>query len=111
MQGGCAWGVRGVKSGRQVAKGKGRRRGHRSVHLVLYKWLVTGEKQTMPRQMRIDFPGAIHHVMSRGDRRENITLYAPNACWRKVVNNYSCSLNCAYVHRQGQALRERARVA
>ena len=26
----------------------------------------------MPRQMRIDFPGAIHHVMSRGDRRENI---------------------------------------
>jgi len=26
----------------------------------------------MPRQMRIDFPGAIHHVMSRGDRRQNI---------------------------------------
>ena len=26
----------------------------------------------MPRQLRIDFPGAIHHVMSRGDRRENI---------------------------------------
>ena len=26
----------------------------------------------MPRQMRIHFPGAIHHVMSRGDRRENI---------------------------------------
>lgn len=28
----------------------------------------------MPRQLRIDFPGAIHHVMSRGDRRENIYL-------------------------------------
>ena len=28
----------------------------------------------MPRQMRMDFPGAIHHVMSRGDRRENIYL-------------------------------------
>jgi REP element-mobilizing transposase RayT len=26
----------------------------------------------MPRQLRIDFPGAIHHVLSRGDRRENI---------------------------------------
>ena len=26
----------------------------------------------MPRQLRIDYPGAIHHVMSRGDRRENI---------------------------------------
>jgi putative transposase len=22
--------------------------------------------------LRIDYPGAIHHVMSRGDRRENI---------------------------------------
>jgi putative transposase len=28
----------------------------------------------MPRQLRIDFPGAIHHVMSRGDRREKIYL-------------------------------------
>jgi len=26
----------------------------------------------MPRQLRIDYPGAIHHVLSRGDRRENI---------------------------------------
>ncbi len=26
----------------------------------------------MPRQLGIDYPGAIHHVMSRGDRREDI---------------------------------------
>ncbi len=26
----------------------------------------------MPRQLRIDYPVALHHVMSRGDRRENI---------------------------------------
>ena len=26
----------------------------------------------MPRQLRIEYPGAIYHVMSRGDRRENI---------------------------------------
>jgi len=26
----------------------------------------------MQRQLRIDYPGAIHHVMSRGDRREDI---------------------------------------
>ena len=26
----------------------------------------------MPRQLRIDYVGAIHHVMNRGDRRENI---------------------------------------
>ncbi len=28
----------------------------------------------MPRSLRIEFPGAIYHVMSRGDRRENIYL-------------------------------------
>ena len=28
----------------------------------------------MPRQLRVEFPGAIYHVMSRGDRREAIFL-------------------------------------
>ncbi len=28
----------------------------------------------MPRKMRVQFPGAIYHVMSRGDRREDIFL-------------------------------------
>lgn len=28
----------------------------------------------MPRQMRVQYPGAIYHLMSRGDRRENIFL-------------------------------------
>jgi len=26
----------------------------------------------MPRLMRIEYPGAIYHVMNRGDRREDI---------------------------------------
>jgi hypothetical protein len=26
----------------------------------------------MPRTMRVEYPGAIHHVMDRGDRREDI---------------------------------------
>ena len=26
----------------------------------------------MPRQIRIEFPGAVYHVMARGDRRELI---------------------------------------
>jgi hypothetical protein len=29
----------------------------------------------MPRLMRIEYPGAIYHVMSRGDRREPIFLH------------------------------------
>ena len=28
----------------------------------------------MPRKMRIEYPVAIYHVMSRGDRREDIYL-------------------------------------
>jgi len=28
----------------------------------------------MPRQLRVEFPGALYHVMSRGDRREAIFL-------------------------------------
>ena len=28
----------------------------------------------MPRQLRIQYPGAIYHVLSRGDRREKIFL-------------------------------------
>jgi putative transposase len=28
----------------------------------------------MPRKVRVEYPGAIYHIMSRGDRRENIFL-------------------------------------
>ena len=28
----------------------------------------------MPRKMRIEYPGATYHLMSRGDRREDISL-------------------------------------
>jgi len=28
----------------------------------------------MPRKLRVEYPGAMCHVMSRGDRRENIFL-------------------------------------
>ncbi len=28
----------------------------------------------MPRRLRIEYPGAMYHLMSRGDRRENIFL-------------------------------------
>ncbi len=28
----------------------------------------------MPRKLRVEYPGAMYHVMSRGDRCENIYL-------------------------------------
>jgi hypothetical protein len=31
---------------------------------------------TMPRAMRVEYPGAIYHVMDRGDRREDISIFA-----------------------------------
>ena len=30
----------------------------------------------MPRKLRIEYPGAMYHVMSRGDRREKVFLNA-----------------------------------
>ncbi len=37
----------------------------------------------MPRKLRIQYPGAIYHVMNRGDRREAIFL---------VVHDRNCFL-------------------
>ena len=28
----------------------------------------------MPRQLRIQYPGAVYHIMARGDRREPIVV-------------------------------------
>ena len=32
----------------------------------------------MPRQLRVQYPGAIYHVMNRGDRREEIFTDDPD---------------------------------
>jgi hypothetical protein len=32
------------------------------------------QKEPMPRKLRVEYPGAVYHVMSRGDRREKIFL-------------------------------------
>jgi hypothetical protein len=29
-------------------------------------------EQGMPRKIRVEYPGAIYHIMSRGDRQEDI---------------------------------------
>jgi putative transposase len=28
----------------------------------------------MPRQLRVQYPGAVYHILARGDRRETIVL-------------------------------------
>ncbi len=35
---------------------------------------VVGYRLLMPRKLRVEYPGAMYHVMSRGDRREDIFL-------------------------------------
>src|SRR5688572_12327973 len=35
---------------------------------------ANGSLSFTPRQLRVQYPGAIHHVMSQGDRREDILL-------------------------------------
>jgi hypothetical protein len=34
---------------------------------------------TVPCAMRVEFPGAIYHIMDRGDRREDISIIAGQA--------------------------------
>jgi hypothetical protein len=34
----------------------------------------TSKRVAMPRKMRVEYAGPIYHVMSRGDRREDIFL-------------------------------------
>src|SRR5258708_34947477 len=33
-----------------------------------------GQARAMPRQVRIEYPAAVYHVMSRGNRRQDIYL-------------------------------------
>ena len=42
----------------------------------------------MTRPLRLDFPGALHHVTSRGDRREDIYLNNDDRRdWLDVLGN------------------------
>ena len=38
------------------------------------RWRSIVFLMAMPRKLRIEYPGAMYHVMSRGDRRERIFL-------------------------------------
>jgi len=40
--------------------------------IALDGWRCTRQAGPMPRTMRVEYPGAIYHVMDRGDRREDI---------------------------------------
>ena len=42
--------------------------------LALDDWHGSRQARPMPRTMRVEYPGAIYHVMDRGDRREDIFL-------------------------------------
>jgi hypothetical protein len=64
----------GHATGRKLEKGqrKRKKKGGKPLHFLDRagcRW-----PHTMPRQLRIQYPGAIHHVMSRGNRREDIFL-------------------------------------
>jgi hypothetical protein len=41
---------------------------------VLNLGRLTRHAGPMPRAMRVEYPGAIYHVMDRGDRREDIFI-------------------------------------
>jgi hypothetical protein len=52
---------------------------HKGVNPIQSAFWVDGAgrgiyEDVMPRQRRVEYPGALYHVMSRGDRREDIFL-------------------------------------
>ena len=47
---------------------------HSLVRFSLPKTGNSGVAAVMPRKIRVEYGGAIYHVMSRGDRREDIYL-------------------------------------
>ena len=62
----------------------------------------------MPRKLRVEYPVAIHHVMSRGDRREDILLddvdrhdflkTLPEACRKSNWQTHACCLMRNHFH-------------
>jgi hypothetical protein len=50
-----------------------------------------GHRRTMPRQLRIQYPGAMYHVVSRGNRREDIRSDAWEQTGRRVHVRYPMS--------------------
>jgi len=40
--------------------------------LTIDNYQSVGRSFRMPRPLRIEYPGAIYHIMNRGDRREDI---------------------------------------
>ena len=48
--------------------------GERGQVFFVAPFWVFRDSGNMPRQVRIQFPGAVYHVMARGDRREAIFL-------------------------------------
>lgn len=47
---------------------------HSIVRCIVDAVFGFGANTPMPRKLRIEFPGAVYHLMSRGDRREDIFL-------------------------------------
>ena len=46
-----------------------------SLNLGVYALFATPQNASMSRPLRIEFPGALYHVTSRGDRREPLIKY------------------------------------
>jgi len=58
----------------------------------------------MPRKLRLEFPGAMYHVMSRGDHREDIFLCDVDRYGFMETLAEACRKSGWQVHRRGPTL-------
>ena len=65
----------------------------------------------MPRKLRLEYVGAIYHVMNRGDRREDIFLDDEDRCRFVQTLAEACEKTDWQVHAYPQYLKAAARRA
>ena len=65
----------------------------------------------MPRKLRLEYVGAIYHVMNRGDRREDIFLGDEDRCRFVQTLAETCEKTDWQVHAYPQYLKAAARRA
>jgi hypothetical protein len=53
-------------------------------------WGGCPDTATMPRAMRVEYPGSIYHVMDRGDRREDILIIGTAKGAKSVLHHSGC---------------------
>jgi hypothetical protein len=70
----------------RIQKGKGRKRGQEEICCIVSLFCpALLLRKGMPRQVRVEYPGAVYHVMARGNDREKIVRDDEDREWFELA--------------------------